>query len=122
MTRHCSPFYISYSLLFYKNQQLSAEAGQFLIFWRFQPQIVLKLFLFSAVIFPNSGLVARNNKRVLRNMCLQFFYSAECEKLETVSAAFANVTNLLITLPALDDPAKSSKSFYTCTSQPVYKD
>ena len=31
---------------FYENQLLSAEAGLFLIFCRFQPQIVLKLFLF----------------------------------------------------------------------------
>ena len=29
-----------------KNRKLSAEAGLFLNFWRLQPQIVLKLFLF----------------------------------------------------------------------------
>ena len=35
----------------YGNQaQLSAEAGLFLIFWRFHPQIVLKLFLFPNII------------------------------------------------------------------------
>ena len=31
---------------FNKNQQLPAEAGLFLFFWRFQPKVVLKLFLF----------------------------------------------------------------------------
>ena len=35
-----------YTFFLNKNQKLSDEAGLFLIFWRFQPQIVLKLFLF----------------------------------------------------------------------------
>ena len=39
-------FSFTRTLLFYKNQQLSAQAGLFLIFWRIQPRIVLKLFLF----------------------------------------------------------------------------
>ena len=39
--------FVKYTLFFYKNQQLSAQAGLFLILWRFQPRlIVLKLFLF----------------------------------------------------------------------------
>ena len=44
----------------------------FLNFWRFEPQIVLKLFLFFDISkqCPNSELVARNNKKALRNMCL----------------------------------------------------
>ena len=50
----------------------------FLIFWRFQPQIVLKLFLF--LIFPNSGLVARKNKNALRNTCLLLFHPMVGEK------------------------------------------
>ena len=37
------------------SNRLSAEAGLFLTFWLFQPQIVLKLFLFPDIL--NSGLV-----------------------------------------------------------------
>ena len=37
-----------HAIFFYKNQQLSAEAGLFLIFWRFQPQfVVIKTVLIS---------------------------------------------------------------------------
>ena len=41
--------YLDHTLFFIRTsnfQELSAQAGLFLIFWRFQPQIVLKLFLF----------------------------------------------------------------------------
>ena len=34
---------------FIRTSKLSAESGLFLIFWRFRPQIVLKLFLFPGV-------------------------------------------------------------------------
>ena len=39
-------------------------------FWRFQPRIVLKSFLncYYFLIFPDSGLVSRNNKKALRNI------------------------------------------------------
>ena len=47
------------------NQLLSTEAGLFLIFWRFQPEVVLKLFS-DFLIFPNSVLVAQNNKKTLK--------------------------------------------------------
>ena len=78
----------------------------------------LKLFLICSyfLIFPNSVLVAQNNKKALRNTCLLFFH------LETVNTASANATSLLITLPASDVPANSNNSPYTCTSQAVYKD
>ena len=35
-----------HAFFFNKNQQLPAEAGLFIFFWRFQPKVVLKLFLF----------------------------------------------------------------------------
>ena len=88
-----------------KNQfKLSAEAGLFLIFWRFQPQIVLKLFLFPD-IFIYSGLVARNNRcKIALKICLLLFHSAK--KLEVVNTASVNVTSLLVTLPVPNDQAK----------------
>ena len=43
---------------------------------------------------------------------------------ETVNTVFANVTRLLITLPAPDgdDQAKFWQVLFSCTSQSVYKD
>ena len=57
-------------------------------------------------------------KMELRNMCLLLFHSAI--KHETANTASANVTSLLITLPALDDQAKYRPILFSCTSQPVY--
>ena len=81
-----------HAFFFYKNQYLSAQAGLFLIFWRFQPQIVLKLF-FDFLIFLNSELAARNNtcKMALRNM----FLKLSIQRSRTL-------TSLLITLPVPD--------------------
>ena len=66
---------------FNKNQEFSAEAGLFLIFWRFQPQIVLKLFLFPDISKQLITVVARKNKMALRNMCSLLFHSAKKLKL-----------------------------------------
>ena len=55
-----------------------------LIFWRFQPRIVLKLFLFSDISKQCSGLVARNNKKTLTN----YFILRFAKKHETVNAAY----------------------------------
>ena len=56
-------------------------------------------------------------KTTLRNTCLLLFHPVVCEK--TVSA---NVTSLLITPPALDDPANPNRFSNTHTSHFVYKD
>ena len=51
-------------------------------------------------------------------MCLSLFYPAKCEKiLETVNAASATVTNLLITLPVPDDPTNFHKSLRTVITE-----
>ena len=72
----------------------------FLIFWRYSLKLILNCSYF--LIFPNSGLVARNNKKALRNTYLLLFHPAVCKKKinETVNTALANVTSLLITVPA----------------------
>ena len=82
---------------------------------------ILSVFLnwFYFLIFSNSGLVARNYKKALRNTCSLLFHIAVCaEKLElsiqcprrTSRACYHSST------------ANSNKSLYTCTTQSVYKD
>ena len=46
-----------------------------------------------------------------------FFIQRYAKKNETVNTASENVTSLLITLPAPDDPVNSNKPLYRCTSQ-----
>ena len=58
----------------------------------------------------------------LRNMCLLVCVFHPTKKIETVNTASANMTSLLITLPALDDQAKFSQVLFSCTSQSVYND
>ena len=47
----------------------------------------------------------------LRDMCLLLFHPAK--KLETLNTASANVTSLLIALPAPDDQAKFSQVLFS---------
>ena len=75
----------------------------------------LKLFLNCShfLTFPNSGLVAQNNKKALRNTCLLLFHPAIYQKNhQTVNTESADVTNFLITLQGPYDPANSNKSLH----------
>ena len=69
--------------LFFLNKNLSSNfqlrLGCSYFFWRFQPQIDLELFLFPG-ISKQWILVARNNKKLLRNTYLLLFHPAICVK------------------------------------------
>ena len=82
----------------------SAKAGLFLIFWRFQPQIVPKLFFTYFLIFPNSGLICPEQEKVQSKtylLCAVVSSSMRyANKHETDNTTSANVTNLLASLPA----------------------
>ena len=85
----------------------------FLNFWRFQPRVVLKLFLFPDIFKPWISCPEH-----------YMYNGTKKYKFETVNTAFENVTSLVITLPAPDgdDQANIWQVLLSCTSQSVYKD
>ena len=91
----------------------------FLNFWRFEPQIVLKLFLFSNI--PKQWISCPKQQIGAKKCVCYCFIQRYAKNLRLSIQCPRNVSSLLITPLVPHDAANSNESLYKCASQSVYK-